>query len=71
KEANLNHFEKQIDTIKQPTHVVVLPEMFSTGFSMQPALLAEKMDGETVTWMKKIAAKKKIIVTGSGIIEEE
>ena len=71
KEANLNHFEKQIDAIKQPTHIVVLPEMFSTGFSMQPALLAEKMDGETVSWMIKIAAEKKIIITGSVIIEEK
>jgi predicted amidohydrolase len=50
---------------------VVLPEMFNTGFSMQPALLAEKMDGETVAWMKRMAAEKKIILTGSLIIEEE
>lgn len=71
KEANLLHFEKQIHGIKQATQVVVLPEMFSTGFSMQPAQLAEKMDGNTVLWMKKMASEKKIIVTGSVIIEEE
>ncbi len=45
--------------------------MFNTGFSMQPALLAEKMDGETVAWMKRIAIEKKIILTGSLIIEED
>ncbi len=32
--------------------VVILPEMFSTGFSMKPSSLAEKMDGEAVSWMK-------------------
>ena len=51
--------------------LVILPEMFSTGFSMSPEALAETMDGPTVQWMKKIAAAKKIIVTGSLIIEEE
>lgn len=71
KEANLLHFENQILAIKQATQVVILPEMFSTGFSMQPALLAEKMDGATVLWMKKMASEKKIIITGSVIIEEE
>jgi predicted amidohydrolase len=50
--------------------VVILPEMFSTGFSMNVKPLAEKMDGETVEWMKKIASSKKIILTGSLIVEE-
>jgi predicted amidohydrolase len=45
--------------------------MFSTGFSMQPHLLAETMDGETVQWMKNIAQQKRIILTGSVIIEDE
>jgi omega-amidase len=44
--------------------------MFSTGFSMQPEKLAETMDGETVQWMKDVAAKNKIILTGSLIIQE-
>ena len=71
KAANLRMFEEKINSVKEKTEIVVLPEMFSTGFSMQPKLLAEKMDGETVTWMKKVAAAKKIIVTGSVIIEED
>lgn len=62
--------QQKIDCIKQATQIVVLPEMFSTGFSMKPELFAEKMDGETVMWMKKTAASKKIILTGSVIIEE-
>lgn len=62
--------EEKINSIKQKTEVVILPEMFSTGFSMKPELLAETMDGETVQWMKRMAAEKKIILTGSVIIEE-
>jgi len=71
KAANLQMLEEKIQSLRQPTHVMVLPEMFSTGFSMKPELLAERMDGETVGWMKRIAAQKKIIVTGSIMIEEE
>src|SRR6476660_8757088 len=70
KKANLQMFEEKIFSIKQPTEIVVLPEMFSTGFSMKPEKLAETMDGDTVSWMKKIAAEKKIILTGSVIISQ-
>lgn len=70
KKANLKMLAQKIESIREKTEVVVLPEMFSTGFSMQPELLAEKMDGETVQWMKNIAASKKIILTGSLIIED-
>lgn len=70
KKANLAMLEQKINSIGQPTEVIVLPEMFSTGFSMQPHLFAEKMDGETVQWMKRMAQQKKAIITGSVIIEE-
>jgi omega-amidase len=69
--ANLSMLEEKINGIKQKTEIVVLPEMFSTGFSMKPTLLAEKMEGPTVDWMKRMAASQKIIITGSVIIEEE
>jgi predicted amidohydrolase len=77
--ANLRMLEEKISSIKEKTEVVVLPEMFSTGFSMKPETLAEKMharsgtngEGETVQWMKRVAAEKKIILTGSIIIEED
>jgi omega-amidase len=71
KTANLQRLEEKIINISDRTEVVILPEMFSTGFSMRPEALAEKMDGPTVAWMKRIAAEKKIILTGSIIIEEE
>jgi omega-amidase len=71
KEANLNMFEEKIRSIASPTEIVILPEMFSTGFSMNPEKLAEKMDGKTVTWMRRIASERKLILTGSVIIEED
>ena len=71
KTANLAMFEKKIMGIQERTEIVVLPEMFSTGFSMRPKTLAEEMDGETVNWMKRVAATKKIILTGSVIITED
>ena len=70
KAANLQMLEEKINSMKEKTEIVVLPEMFSTGFSMKPELFAETMEGETVQWMKRIAAAKKIILTGSMIIEE-
>ncbi|HEX9514463.1 MAG TPA: nitrilase family protein [Puia sp.] len=70
KAANLQRFEEKIHGIRENTEIVVLPEMFSTGFSMKPEMLAERMDGPTLDWMKKVAAQKKIILTGSLIIEE-
>lgn len=71
KTANLNMLQQKINSINDKTEVVILPEMFSTGFSMQPEKFAEKMDGQTVEWMKKVSADKKVIITGSLMIEED
>ena len=70
KKANLQMLEEKINSIKEKTEIVVLPEMFSTGFSMKPELFAETMEGETVGWMKRLAAEKKIILTGSFICRD-
>jgi omega-amidase len=70
KEANLEMFGRKIRGINGKKELVILPEMFSTGFSMNPALLAETMDGTTVNWMRSISAEQKIILTGSVIIGE-
>jgi omega-amidase len=70
KAANLQALERKINELEEKTEIVVLPEMFSTGFSMQPQVLGETMEGETVQWMKEVAAKNKIILTGSLIIKE-
>ena len=71
KPANLRRLEEQIDGIGEPTELVILPEMFPTGFSMRPEVFAERMDGPTLGWMRSVAARKKIILTGSLIIEED
>ena len=65
KSANLNMLEKKILGIKEKTEIVVLPEMFNTGFTMQPEKLAETMEGETVAWMKRISAERKVVLVGS------
>ena len=70
KKANLDMLTQKIGSIKEKTEVVILPEMFSTGFSMQTKTLAETMTGETIGWMKQMASSKKIILTGSVIIKD-
>lgn len=70
KDANRQMFSDKIDAIKEPTHLIVLPEMFTTGFSMNTTLLAETMDGTTIAWMKQKAKEKNCVITGSFICEE-
>jgi predicted amidohydrolase len=70
KKSNLDMFEEKINSINENTEIIILPEMFTTGFSMNPSKLAEPMNGPTVEWMKRIANNKKCILTGSVIIEE-
>lgn len=70
KSANLRLLEQKISAIEEKTEIVVLPEMFSTGFSMNPGQLAEEMDGETVRWMQRVSYENGIILTGSVIIKE-
>jgi omega-amidase len=67
---NLMKFSKEIESIKEDTDLIVLPEMFTTGFSMNPEKLAESMNGASIEWMKKEAKKKNCYTTGSIIIKE-
>jgi predicted amidohydrolase len=71
KGANLAFLEQKIVNLEAPTEIVILPEMFNTGFSMQPELHAEKMDGPSIQWMRRMAMTEKIILTGSLMIQEE
>jgi predicted amidohydrolase len=68
-QANLDKFSVIIAGIES-TDVIVLPEMFTTGFSMNPKVLKEKMDGKSVRWMKRMANEKNVSVVGSLIIED-
>ena len=69
--ANMRLLEKKIIEIPDKTEVVILPEMFSTGFSMRPESLAETIEGETMEWMKRVSRENNIVLTGSIIIEAE
>ena len=68
--ANLNKYSESINKIES-TDVIVLPEMFTTGFSMNPKKMSETMTGTSVNWMKKVAKEKDAAVIGSLIIKEE
>jgi omega-amidase len=70
KQANLQMLEEKIKSIEN-SHVVILPEMFSTGFSMKAEELAEPVNGPTFKWMQRLAAEKKMIITGSLITKED
>lgn len=62
---NREYFTKVFQTLTGKTDLIVLPEMFTTGFSMQPALHAEPFEGETVQWLKHQASTLKAAICGS------
>ena len=67
---NRNYFEEKINAISEQVDLIVLPEMFTTGFTMNPKNLAETMQGETIQWLQSLAKSKNSAITGSLIIEE-
>jgi predicted amidohydrolase len=67
---NLAYFQYKIATLTEETDLIVLPEMFATGFSMNPKNIAETMNGKSVSWMQKTAQTKNCAITGSLIIAE-
>ena len=69
-QANLDALSKKIELIEK-TDLIVLAEMFNTGFSMNEKELAQNMDGEAVSWMKEIAKEKNSAICGSLIIVED
>ncbi len=68
--ANRNHFEEKINAIDEEVDLIVLPEMFSTGFTMNPSAVSETMQGETVLWLQSLAEAKNSAITGSLVIQE-
>lgn len=70
REKNLAHFDRLLDTLKEPTDLIVLPEMFTTGFTMAPEKNAETHLSVTHNWLLKKAAEKNAVITGSVAIEE-
>lgn len=69
KKKNLNMFDRWLKEA-EGADLVILPEMFNTGFMVDPAPVAENMNGMTISWMRKAAAGLGAVVTGSLIVEE-
>lgn len=70
KQANLAMFEALFQQIPAHSHIILLPEMFSTGFTMNAAAMAETETGRTLEWMRQQSLSLKKIIAGSIIIEE-
>ena len=68
--ANRRRIDQEIEGLAGKTDLILLPEMFTTGFTMNPTNLAESMDGQTHQWMMNWANRAKAAVAGSLIIEE-
>lgn len=71
RDRNLAHFDELLATVSGPTDLVVLPEMFTTGFSMQPGRIAEPHLSTTCQWMQQQARAKNAVMTGSVAIEDQ
>jgi predicted amidohydrolase len=69
--ANREMFTKQIDHISKAVDLILLPEMFTTGFTMTPENAFETMEGETINWMITIAKTKQTAIGGSLVIKED
>ena len=67
---NRDNFAAKIRIITKPVDLIILPEMFTTGFTMNPGPIAETMAGETVLWLKKMSFEKQSAITGSVIIKD-
>jgi omega-amidase len=67
---NRNHFEQKINAISENVDLIVLPEMFTSGFTMNPEIVAETMNGETIELLKSLAKAKNCAITGSLVIAE-
>jgi predicted amidohydrolase len=69
-DANLEMFDEKLSQFSQETDLIILPEMFTTGFSMETDRVSETMDGKAVKWMLKQAKTHNAVVMGSLIIRE-
>ena len=67
---NLKNFDQKIAQISESTDIIVLPEMFSTGFTMNVNKCAETEDGSAVKWMRDTSKEKKCVIAGSLLIKD-
>jgi predicted amidohydrolase len=69
--ANLEMFDALMPGIGAGVDLIVLPEMFTTGFTMNPGPVAQSMDGPAVQWLLARARQKKAVIAGSLVIAEQ
>ena len=69
--ANRAMLEEKLFNLPEPTDLIVLPEMFTTGFTMDAKAVAEPMNLTTFRWMKQMAAQTGAVVTGSYVVQEK
>jgi omega-amidase len=70
RKKNISHFDSLINSIDEESDLIVLPEMFTTGFTMNPEKLAEPANGETLAWLKQKAKSKNSVICGSVSVQE-
>ncbi len=70
-EKNRNSLEKKLSILKDNTDLILLPEMFTTGFSMNAQKLAERAEGPALEWMQKMASKFSARIMGSWIVKDD
>ncbi|WP_140937672.1 amidohydrolase [Sphingobacterium lumbrici] len=70
-EKNLQNLALRLSSLREKTDLILLPEMFNTGFTMNVAKCAENMDGPSMRWLYEMSKKFDCVVAGSLIIEEE
>ena len=69
--SNLNMFSKKMKSLANKTDLIILTEMFTTGFTMNASELAEEENGMTLQWMQQEAKKNRAAITGSFIVTEK
>lgn len=69
-ERNMVLIEKKLSALKENTDIAILPEMFTTGFTMNPSLVGDKLGNKTVSWMQKVAHEYDVAIVGSIVFSE-
>ena len=67
---NIQNLTKRINSITEKIDLIILPEMFTSGFTMNPKNASQTMNGEALFWLKQTAQQKNCAITGSLVIQE-
>lgn len=68
--TNFNYVQNEVSSLSNDVDLVVLPEMFSTGFTMDPEKVAEFEDGETFQFIANLAITKQVAIAGSWVVND-